>query len=196
MDQLNLNMYKGQITALLGHNGAGKTTTMSMLTGLFPPTSGTAHINGLSVTEDIDLIRRSLGICPQHNVLFDRLTVTEHLMFFARLKGMPGKLIKEEVERMIEDLLLLDKKTIKVSSLSGGMKRKLRLVSSSSHFMICMLSFLSCFSSVGIALVGGSEFVILDEPTSGMDPYARRATWDLLVKHKKGRTILLTTHFM
>ena len=136
VDQLNLNMYKGQITALLGHNGAGKTTTMSMLTGLFPPTSGTAHINGLSITKDIDLIRRSLGICPQHNVLFDRLTVTEHLTFFARLKGMPGKVVRQEVERMIEDLLLLDKRTVQVSSLSGGMKRKLRLVNGCSHLLI------------------------------------------------------------
>ena len=88
-------MYKGQITALLGHNGAGKTTTMSILTGLFPPTAGSAHINGLSVVDDIDLIRRNLGICPQHNVLFDRLTVSEHLHFFARLKVMGG----EERER-------------------------------------------------------------------------------------------------
>ena len=86
MDHLTLKMYKGQITALLGHNGAGKTTTMSILTGLFPPTEGTAHINGFDVVEDMDLIRYSLGICPQHNVLFDRLTVSEHLSFFARLK--------------------------------------------------------------------------------------------------------------
>ena len=136
VDQLNLNMYKGQITALLGHNGAGKTTTMSMLTGLFTPTSGTALINGLDVTKDIDLIRRSLGICPQHNVLFDRLTVTEHLMFFSRLKGMSGKMVKEEVEKMIEDLLLVDKKTIKVSSLSGGMKRKLRSVLASGFLTV------------------------------------------------------------
>ena len=84
-------MYKGQITALLGHNGAGKTTTMSILTGLFPPTAGSARINGLSVVDDIDLIRRNLGICPQHNVLFDRLTVSEHLHFFARLKVMGGE---------------------------------------------------------------------------------------------------------
>ena len=79
-------MYKGQITALLGHNGAGKTTTMSMLTGLFSPTAGTAHINGYNITNEMDLIRHSLGICPQHNVLFDRLTVAEHLGFFAMLK--------------------------------------------------------------------------------------------------------------
>ena len=76
---------------------------------------------------------------------------------------------------MIEDLQLTDKRKIQSQKLSGGMKRKL---------------------SVGIALVGGSEIVVLDEPTSGMDPYARRATWDLLVKHKEGRTMLLTTHFM
>ena len=79
-------MFKGQITALLGHNGAGKTTTISMLTGLYTPTGGRALINGLSVVEDIDLIRTNLGICPQHNVLFDRLTVREHLYFFSLLK--------------------------------------------------------------------------------------------------------------
>ena len=83
--------------------------------------------------------------------------------------------MKAEVNRMIADLQLADKRNILAKKLSGGMKRKL---------------------SVGIALIGQSEIVILDEPTSGMDPYARRATWDLLVKHKEGRTILLTTHFM
>lgn len=86
MDGLTLNMYKGQITALLGHNGAGKTTTMSILTGLFPPTSGSAHVDGKSILTDMDAIRESLGLCPQHNVLFDRLTVKEHLEFFINLK--------------------------------------------------------------------------------------------------------------
>jgi len=79
-------MYRDQITVLLGHNGAGKTTTMSMLVGLFPPTSGDAIINGYSILTDIDGVRESLGLCPQHNVLFSRLTVREHLSFFARLK--------------------------------------------------------------------------------------------------------------
>ena len=86
VNKLFLKVYKGQITVLLGHNGAGKTTTLSILTGLFPPNSGTAHINGFSVVEDIDIIRHNLGICPQHNVLFDRLTVKEHLYFFAKLR--------------------------------------------------------------------------------------------------------------
>ena len=86
VDGLTLNMYKGQITALLGHNGAGKTTTMSILTGLFPPTSGSAHVDGKSILTDMEAIRESLGLCPQHNVLFDRLTVKEHLEFFINLK--------------------------------------------------------------------------------------------------------------
>ena len=86
VDSLSLNMYKGQITALLGHNGAGKTTIMSILTGLYTPTTGSAYINGYNVLNDMGLIRRSLGICPQHNVLFDRLTVSEHLIFFSMLK--------------------------------------------------------------------------------------------------------------
>ena len=86
VDNLNLEIYQGQITALLGHNGAGKTTTMSILTGLFTPTGGTAIINGNNILTDMDLIRDSLGICPQHNILFGRLTVREHLTFFIRLK--------------------------------------------------------------------------------------------------------------
>jgi ABC-type multidrug transport system fused ATPase/permease subunit len=86
VDGLSLNMFKGQITSLLGHNGAGKTTTMSVITGLFPPTSGEVVVNGHSVATDIDKVRESLGLCPQHNVLFDRLTVKEHLKFFIQLK--------------------------------------------------------------------------------------------------------------
>ena len=86
VDELSLNIFKGQITALLGHNGAGKTTTISMLTGLFPPSSGSAHVDGKSIITEMDAIRDSLGLCPQHNVLFDRLTVKEHLDFFINLK--------------------------------------------------------------------------------------------------------------
>ena len=99
VDGLSLNLYQGQITSFLGHNGAGKATTMSVLTGLFPPTSGTAIINGFDIRSQIDLVRKSLGICPQYNVLFDKLTVEEHLWFYASLKGMPKSKIPEEIEK-------------------------------------------------------------------------------------------------
>ncbi|KAM8824363.1 phospholipid-transporting ATPase ABCA3 isoform 1-T4 [Synchiropus picturatus] len=173
--ELTLNMYEGQITVLLGHNGAGKTTTLSMLTGLFPPTSGRAYINGYDICQDMALIRRSLGLCPQHDVLFDNLTVREHLLFYAQLKGFSKEKIPDEVDRIIRILNLEHKRQARSKTLSGGMKRKL---------------------SIGIALIGDSKVVMLDEPTSGMDPSARRATWDLLQGEKSGRTILLTTHFM
>ncbi|XP_065067747.1 ATP-binding cassette sub-family A member 2-like [Rhopilema esculentum] len=175
VDHLSLNLYEGQITSFLGHNGAGKTTTMSILTGLFPPTSGTAHVYGHDIRSDMDKIRTSLGMCPQHNVLFESLTLEEHLWFYARLKGMSEAEVGPEMDRILEDLGLPEKRHSKVESLSGGMKRKL---------------------SVAMAFVGGSRTVILDEPTAGVDPYARRAIWDLLVKYKEGRTILLSTHFM
>ncbi|XP_023666396.2 phospholipid-transporting ATPase ABCA3 [Paramormyrops kingsleyae] len=172
---LTLNMFEGQISVLLGHNGAGKTSTLSMLTGLFPPTRGRAYINGYDICQDMALVRRSLGLCPQHDVLFDNLTVQEHLLFYAQLKGFPRQNIPEEVDRTIRILNLEDKRHARSKTLSGGMKRKL---------------------SIGIALIGDSKVVMLDEPTSGMDPSARRATWDLLQGQKRGRTILLTTHFM
>ncbi|OWF51665.1 ATP-binding cassette sub-family A member 3-like [Mizuhopecten yessoensis] len=170
-----LNMYDGQITALLGHNGAGKTTTMSMLTGFIPPTKGTATVNGYDICTDILHVRQSLGMCPQHNILFDTLTVQEHLEFFAQLKGSEKRMIRQEVDDMISILELEPKRHSFSVTLSGGQKRKL---------------------SVGIALISGSKVVILDEPTSGMDPAARRQIWDILQKFRQGRTIVLSTHFM
>ncbi|XP_076469399.1 phospholipid-transporting ATPase ABCA3-like [Babylonia areolata] len=175
VDNLSLKMYEGQITVLLGHNGAGKTTTMSMLTGFIPPSGGTALVNGHDICEDIDGVRKSLGLCPQHNILWDTLTVTEHLDFFAQLKGSDSSNVKREVEEMTKEVGLEFKAKTKAGNLSGGQKRKL---------------------SVGIALISGSKVVVLDEPSSGMDPAARRQTWELLQRQRAGRTILLTTHYM
>ncbi|XP_062542045.1 phospholipid-transporting ATPase ABCA3-like [Armigeres subalbatus] len=175
VEGLNVKMYEDQITVLLGHNGAGKTTTMSMLTGMFSPTSGTAYVNGHDIRSDIEGARQSLGLCLQHNVLFDDMTVSEHLKFFGRLKGVSNAAINSEIDRYLKLLELEDKANAQSHTLSGGMKRKL---------------------AVGIALCGGSKVVLLDEPTSGMDPSARRALWDLLQKEKKDRTMLLSTHFM
>ncbi|CAN8004107.1 unnamed protein product, partial [Ixodes hexagonus] len=175
VDKLSLNFYQGQITSFLGHNGAGKTTTMSILTGLFPPTSGTAFIGGLDVRSDMDTIRRSLGTCPQHNVLFDELTVWEHLWFCGRLKGLGAAKARGEAEAFLRDLSLERRRHQCPPQLSGGLRRKL---------------------SVSLAFVGGSRTVILDEPTAGVDPYARRSIWDLLLKLRDGRTVIMSTHHM
>ncbi|XP_051715742.1 phospholipid-transporting ATPase ABCA1b [Ctenopharyngodon idella] len=175
VDGLTLGFYEGQITSFLGHNGAGKTTTMSILTGLFPPTSGTAYIMGKDIRSELSSIRQSLGVCPQHNVLFSMLTVEEHIWFYARLKGLSEEKVKAEMEQILTDTGLPHKRKSRTSQLSGGMQRKL---------------------SVALAFVGGSKVVILDEPTAGVDPYARRGIWDLLLKYRAGRTILLSTHHM
>ncbi|KAK1175667.1 phospholipid-transporting ATPase ABCA1-like [Acipenser oxyrinchus oxyrinchus] len=175
VDGLTLGFYEGQITSFLGHNGAGKTTTMSILTGLFPPTSGTAYILGKDIRSDLSTIRQNLGVCPQHNVLFDQLTVEEHIWFYARLKGLSEVEVKAEMEQIVVDVGLPNKRKAKTSQLSGGMQRKL---------------------SIALAFVGGSKVVILDEPTAGVDPYSRRGIWDLLLNYRHGRTIILSTHHM
>uniref|UniRef100_A0A452IH84 P-type phospholipid transporter n=1 Tax=Gopherus agassizii TaxID=38772 RepID=A0A452IH84_9SAUR len=172
---LSLSFYEGQITSFLGHNGAGKTTTMSILSGLLPPSSGTAYILGQDIRSEMDSIRKTMGMCPQHNVLFDILTVEEHIWFYGRLKGLSGEQVKEEVKQIIQDVGLPHKRREQTKNLSGGMQRKL---------------------SVAIAFVGGSRVVILDEPTAGIDPYSRRGIWELLLKYRKGRTVILSTHYM
>ncbi|DAZ93924.1 TPA: LOW QUALITY PROTEIN: hypothetical protein N0F65_008867 [Lagenidium giganteum] len=172
---VTLNMYEGQITCLLGHNGAGKTTLISMLTGVLGATSGDAYFHGMSVSEDMDEMRQSLGICFQHDVLYPELTVEEHLQFYARIKGYSGDTLQQEVNSKIAEVGLTDKRSVLSSALSGGMKRKL---------------------SVAIALLGDSSLVFLDEPTSGMDPYSRRSTWEILMNNRQNRVLVLTTHFM
>lgn len=145
VDNLSVNFFESQITSFLGHNGAGKTTTISMLTGLIPATSGHAMIYGRDTRTEINNIRNNLGLCPQHNILFDKLTVEEHLWFYAKLKQMNDGSIGELIETMLRDTGLKKKRNNMVSSLSGGMQRKL---------------------SVGIAFVGEANLVILDEPVN------------------------------
>ncbi|GIY50749.1 phospholipid-transporting ATPase ABCA1 [Caerostris extrusa] len=172
---LNLDLYEDQITALLGHNGAGKTTTIKILTGRILPTAGTVSLYGFSIPEQLTEARKLIGYSPQNNTLYDKLTVKEHLNLFARLKGILGhKEVKKEVDEMLDRLNLVEKQDECTETLSGGQRRRL---------------------CVGIAFVGGSKVVILDEPTSSVDPVARRKIWDLILSYKK-RTILFTTHHL
>ncbi|KAG8513504.1 LOW QUALITY PROTEIN: ATP-binding cassette sub-family A member 3 [Galemys pyrenaicus] len=175
VQDLTLNFYEGQITVLLGPNGAGKTTTLSILTGFYVPTKGKVYVSGYDISKDMPLVRKNLGLCPQDNILFPDLTVSEHLYFYCVIKGVPTEEQSVEIRKMLTTFELLEKRHSLSRSLSGGMKRKL---------------------SIMIALIGGSKVVILDEPTSGMDPVSRRTTWNLLQSYKQDRTILLTTHNM
>lgn len=175
VDGLTLEAFEGQITVLLGHNGAGKTTTISMVTGLIAPSGGQAIVRGKDISTEMNQIRQSMGVCPQHDVLFPELNVRQHLEVFAAFKNVPHAEIPAACDEMISRVGLKEKARVKSSMLSGGQKRKL---------------------SVGIALIGDSKTVILDEPSSGMDPYSRRSMWDLLQEAKAGRVVMLTTHFM
>ena len=146
-----------------------------MLTGLIPTDSGTAIISGMDIADSMPEIRKHLGVCPQHDILYPLLTVEEHLSLFAAFKGTPRSEVAAEVEDMIQSVGLTEKRKAYSRNLSGGQKRKL---------------------SVGIAFIGGSKIVFLDEPTSGMDPYSRRFTWNVIRQHREGRVVVLTTHFM
>ncbi|XP_065607453.1 glucosylceramide transporter ABCA12 [Cyrtonyx montezumae] len=177
VDNLSLNFYEGNITSLLGHNGAGKTTTISILTGLFPTSSGTITVYGKDIKTDQEVIRKNMGICMQHNVLFNCLTTKEHLLFYGYIKvpHWSKEELYQEVKRTLKETGLYSHRHKLAGSLSGGMKRKL---------------------SIAIALLGGSRVVILDEPTTGVDPCSRRSIWEIISKNKKGRTIILSTHHL
>ena len=175
LHSLSFEAKRNAITILLGHNGAGKSTTISILTGLYEATTGEAYVNGYSVNSQMDQVREALGICPQQNILWDGLTVYEHLLFAARVKGRTWEEAKSQATKFLDDIGLSDKKDSPAAVLSGGMKRKL---------------------SICLAFIGGSKVVILDEPTAGVDPRARRHIWAMLQEYKANTTILMTTHIM
>ncbi|ORY53822.1 P-loop containing nucleoside triphosphate hydrolase protein [Rhizoclosmatium globosum] len=175
VENVNLKIKKGEIYGVLGHNGAGKTTFIQMLIGKLVPTEGTATVLGFDVNKEMDHIRSRLGVCLQQNVLWDHLTIKEHLEFFGAVKGLSGPALHERMNYLLTELDLLKKKDDKAQGLSGGQKRKL---------------------CVAIALIGNPDFLVLDEPTSGVDANSRRIVWSLLRKEKAHRVTILTTHFM
>eukprot|EP00069_Balaena_mysticetus_P020158 bmy_02722T0 len=147
---LTMNLYQGQITVLLGHNGAGKTTTCGTLTGyyvfhlllgLISPSSGQAYINGYEISQDMLQVWKSMGWCPQHDILFDNLTVAEHLYFYAQLKGLLRQKCPEEIKCVLHILSLQDKRDSRSRFLTGGMRRKLSIG----------------IALIGIALIAGSK---------------------------------------
>ncbi|XP_061092959.1 glucosylceramide transporter ABCA12-like [Conger conger] len=177
VQNLTVSFYEGHATALLGHNGAGKTTTMSLLTGLFGPTSGSIEVYGRDMQTNISEIRRDLGVCMQYDVHFDHLTTKEHLLLYGQIKAphWTQAELQHEVRKILQETGMYAHRHKRVGTLSGGMKRKL---------------------SISIAFIGGSRLVVLDEPTTGVDPCSRRSIWDIVIQHKKDRTIILSTHHL
>ncbi|XP_054702534.1 ATP-binding cassette sub-family A member 10-like isoform X2 [Grus americana] len=174
---LSLNIYEGQITALLGHSGAGKTTLLNVLSGLTLPSEGSASIYNYKLSEigDREEIREMIGICPQFNLQFEVLTVKENLKTFAEIKGIKSKEVEQEVQNILELLDISNVQDTQAEKLSGGQKRKL---------------------SIGIAMLGNPQVLFLDEPTAGLDPVSRHQVWSLLKEHRAGRVILFSTQFM
>jgi len=173
---VSLMIESGTCFGLLGPNGAGKTTTCNMLCGLAKPSKGTAYINGFDIRSEMDMVQRSMGLAPQYEVIYDDLTVEEHLLFYARLKGVPKREERAHVESIMESVgLHLPEHRVKTAQqLSGGMRRRL---------------------SLAMALCGDPVMILCDEPTTGLDPTSRRQVWSIIQKQKEqGRCIILTTH--
>jgi len=168
LNELSLEMNKGEIFTVLGPNGAGKTTFINLILGNLRPTSGEIRIDGKDFKENVDAVRKKIGYCAQETILFDELTVMQHITLFEGIKEV--KLSK--ADEILDKLLLRECKDKEVKTLSGGQKRKL---------------------AVGLALIGDLSIIVLDEPTVGMDTDSRQGLWKLILENKANKLILLTT---
>lgn len=174
---VSLSMGKGDLFGLLGPNGAGKTSVVNILSGLLVQSQGTAHVGSFDTKTEMAAVHTVLGACPQFDTVWQELTVEEHLCLYARLKGVPNSDERGLVQSVAE-AIRLDGDPLRqpAGQLSGGMLRRL---------------------SLGIALIADPQVVLLDEPTTGLDPETRRMVWEIVEREReKGRCIVLTTHSM
>ena len=173
---IDFDVAKGESFGLLGPNGAGKSTTMRILASTSTRTSGTVEILDKDPEQFGPLVRAHLGVVPQQDNLDGELTVSENLYIYGRYFGLSKKFIKGKIEELLEFAQLEEKRDVKVEALSGGMKRRL---------------------TIARGLVSEPDILLLDEPTTGLDPQARHILWDRLFRLKEqGVTLVLTTHFM
>ncbi len=176
VDAIDFDVAKGESFGLLGPNGAGKSTTMRIIAATSQRTSGTITILGRDPEEHGPQIRAHLGVVPQQDNLDTELTVTENLFIYGRYFGLGKRFIRTKIEELLEFAQLEEKRDVKVDALSGGMKRRL---------------------TIARALVSEPDILMLDEPTTGLDPQARHILWDRLFRLKElGVTLVITTHFM
>jgi lipooligosaccharide transport system ATP-binding protein len=176
VDAVDFDVQRGEAFGFLGPNGAGKSSTMRMIGCVSPPSGGTLRVVGLDPLEHGAEIRARLGVVPQEDTLDMELTVRENMLIYGRYFGLPRKVVHERAERLLEFVQLDERADSKVEPLSGGMKRRLTIARS---------------------LINEPDILLLDEPTTGLDPQARHLVWDRLhaLKHA-GATLLLTTHYM
>ena len=176
VDNVNLNIRKGEIFGLLGPNGAGKTTTINILVGLSLPSSGTAKIAGYDVTKHPIAIKKRLGIAAQDAYFDHHLSIKDNLFYHGLLYGLPRKELKKRVDTALQWSKLEKYRNKKFQQLSGGMQKRL---------------------VVARAMLSDPEILLLDEPTTGLDPQTRRQVWEFIKNLKEaGKTVLLTTHYM
>ncbi len=173
---IDLDVRRGEAFGFLGPNGAGKSSTMRMIAAVSPVTSGELRILGLDPAVDGPTIRGRIGVCPQEDTLDNELNVFDNLYIYGRYFGLPKAEVRQRAGELLEFVSLTDKARSKVEQLSGGMKRRLTIARS---------------------LINRPELLLLDEPTTGLDPQARHVLWDQLFRLKQsGVTLVLTTHYM
>ncbi|GAA8844687.1 ATP-binding cassette domain-containing protein [Helicobacter pylori] len=176
VDGIDVEVTRGESFGFLGPNGAGKSSTMKMVAATSPPTGGDLRIFGLDPVTDGAAVRARLGNCPQQDNLDEEITVEENLHVYGRYFGLPRKVIRERTDELLDFAQLTERRKDKVEPLSGGMKRRLTIARS---------------------LINNPEILLLDEPTTGLDPQARHVLWDRLFRLKRqGVTLIITTHYM
>jgi lipooligosaccharide transport system ATP-binding protein len=173
---IDIDVHRGEAFGFLGPNGAGKSSTMRMIAAVSPVTGGELRILGMDPAEHGPAIRSRLGVCPQEDTLDNELNVFDNLYIYGRYFGIPKREVRERAEELLEFVQLTEKRGSKVEDLSGGMKRRLTIARS---------------------LINRPEILLLDEPTTGLDPQARHVLWDRLFRLKQqGVTLVITTHYM
>jgi len=176
VDGISFNIKQGELFGFLGPNGAGKTTIINILSGILKPTEGTAFVGGYNVKRDLDKVKGLIGVCPQEPAVFKFLNGKENIELFGNLHLIPKEELKERTQNFLKKLDLLEASKRKTKGYSGGMIRRLNLI---------------------IALINDPQIAFLDEPTVGMDPRARRSTWEFIGALKNtNKTIILTTHYI
>ena len=176
VDRLNLNVEEGELFGLLGPNGAGKSTTVAMLSTILEPTQGTAIVGGNDIREKPKEVRKIIGVVPQEGSVYDDLTAMENLMYFGKLHGVDGEMLRKRATKLLELVQLKNRTKDRVKTYSSGMKHRLNLA---------------------VGLIHEPRLLFLDEPTTGLDPAARLVVWEFIKQLQAQRiTILLTTHYM